>query len=263
MIDSHAHLFLKEFDADRSDSIARARREGIEAIINIGIDPASSRAALELARSEPGFCAATGLHPCTPVADLDAALDEIRAIARSDPERVVAIGEIGLDYFWKDVEPAVQKEKLRAQLALALELDLPIVVHCRDALGDLLVLLEESPRRPPGVFHCFAGSPEEARRALNLGFHISFAGNVTYPKAEALRAAALVVPPERLLLETDSPYLPPQARRGKRNEPAFGVFTRDALAALHGMRADELDRLTSATTRRLFRMKSGAGCLKI
>ncbi len=257
MIDSHAHLFLKEFDADRAEVIERARKEGIEAVVNIGIDPATSRAALDLAHGEPSFFyAAAGLHPCTPVADLDAALDEIRAVARSEPERVVAIGEIGLDYFWKDVEPAVQKEKFRAQLALALELDLPIVVHCRDALGDLLALLDAAPRRPPGVFHCFAGSPEDARRAIDLGFHISFAGNVTYPKAEALRAAARVVPPERLLLETDSPYLPPQARRGKRNEPAFGLFTRDAMAGLYGVAPVDLGRLAAETTRRLFRMKS-------
>jgi len=254
MIDSHAHLQSPEFDADRSAVIIRALEAGIEAIVNVGTDLSSSRSAVELARLNPGLFAAAGLHPTTVLEDLTSAVEGIRQLALSEGERVVAIGEIGLDYYWKEVPPDDQKAKLEAQLELARELDLPVILHCRDALGDLLALLESARERPAGVFHCFAGGADEARRALALGFHISFSGNVTYPRAERLRAAALAVPPDRLLLETDSPYLPPQERRGRRNEPSFGLLTRDTLANLHGMVPGELDRLTADTTRRLFKL---------
>ena len=254
MIDSHAHLYLKEFDGDREETIARARAAGVRGVINVGIDAETTRAAVALASSHAGFFATAGIHPCTPVADLDAALAELRTVIDASREAIVAVGEIGLDYHWKDVAPAPQKEKLLRQVDLALALDLPIVIHCREALPDLLEILERAPRRSPGVFHCFAGGISDAERALALGFHISFTGNVTYPKAESLRAAARVVPLERLLLETDSPYLPPQSKRGKRNEPSFLVHTRDALAALYGTTAEELDRLTEENTRRMFRL---------
>jgi TatD DNase family protein len=254
VIDSHAHLYLPDFDADREDVIERARAAGVEAIINIGIDAATSRAAVEIARKGPGLFASAGVHPQSKVADVAAEIDEVRSLARAERAQVVAIGEIGLDYYWKDVAPPEQLDRLLRQLALALELSLPVVVHCRDALPDLLDLLEGRPERPAGVFHCFAGGPEEARRALGLGFHVSFTGNVTYPKAEGLRAAAKAVPLDRLLLETDSPYLPPMGRRGKRNEPAFGVLTRDAIAFLHGLDPAELGRRTAENARRLFRL---------
>jgi len=257
MIDSHAHLYLKEFDPDRQAVIERARAAGIEAIVNVGIDVPTSREALELARGNSGLYATAGLHPTTPVADLDRSLEEIRGIIRSEPSRVVAVGEIGLDYYWKEVEPADQKVKLRAQLDLALELGLPVVIHCRDALGDLLGLFEAAPAVPAGVFHCFQGKREEARRALALGFHLSFTGIVTYPRSDELRAAAREVPLDRILLETDSPYLPPQGKRGQRNEPSFALLTRDALARLHGIEPADLGRRAAENTRRLFRLEDG------
>lgn len=254
MIDSHAHLYLKEFDEDRQEVIDRALAAGIEAIVNVGIDVPTSREAVELARENPVLFATAGLHPTSPVADLDRSLEEIRGIARSEPSRVVAIGEIGLDYHWKDVAPADQQVKLCAQLELALELALPVVFHCREALGDLLGLLEKSAALPPGVFHCFQGNLEESRRALALGFHLSFTGIVTYPRSGELRAAAQAVPLDRILLETDSPYLPPQGKRGQRNEPAFGILTRDSLAQLHGIDPADLGRRAAENTRRLFRL---------
>jgi TatD DNase family protein len=258
MIDSHAHLYFERFDADREEVIRRARDAGIDGVINIGTDAATSRAAIELALRHPGFHAAIGLHPTSPVENLDGALAELRTLAAEygpgarTPAAVVAIGEIGLDFHWKEVPPEAQRPKLREQLRLARELGLPVVFHCRDALEELFEVLESEERLPPGVFHCFSGGPDEVRRAIGLGFHVSFAGNVTYPKAKDLQAAAAAAPPERMLLETDAPFLAPQARRGQRNEPAFLVHTRDFLAGIHGLDPAQFGETAAAATRRLF-----------
>lgn len=253
MIDSHAHLYFDRFDADRDQVLERAREAGVEAVINIGIDAETSRAAVELAQTHDALYATAGLHPTSRVEDLDAELAAIEGLAREFPRAIVAIGEIGLDYYWDDVSHADQRLRLERQLLLARELGLPVVFHCRDALDDLIGLLETHPDLVgPGVFHCFGGDASDARRALALGYHVSFAGNVTYPKAESLREAARAVPIDRLLLETDSPFLAPQARRGQRNEPAFAVFTRDFLAELHGVEIEELERVTRRATVELF-----------
>jgi TatD DNase family protein len=252
LIDSHAHLYFDRFDEDRDQVIARAREAGVEAVINIGIDVETSASCVELARQHEAFYAAVGLHPTSELTALEPAVSALAAMARADRDRVVAVGEIGLDYYWKDVPPEVQKPRLEAQLDLALELGLPVIFHCRDALPDLFTALERRDTLPPGVFHCFSGGADDARRALDLGFHVSFAGNVTYPKAEGLREAARVVPPERLLLETDAPFLAPQKRRGKRNEPAFLPFTAACLAELLGLPTDELAAITRRATEALF-----------
>lgn len=252
MIDSHAHLDFDAFDPDRAEVLARAREAGVEAIVDVGIDVASSRAAADLARSHPGLFASAGIHPTSKVAHEEAALAGIEALAREHPRRVVAVGEIGLDYYWKDVVPEVQRPRLERQLDLAAGLGLPVIIHCRDALDDLLSLLGSRPTLPAGVFHCFAGGPRDAQRVIALGFHVSFAGNVTYPKAKALQDAARAVPLGRLLLETDAPFLAPQARRGKRNEPAFARHTLEFLAALKGVGSAELESATTEAAVRLF-----------
>jgi TatD DNase family protein len=252
VIDSHAHLYFDGFDGDRDEVIARARAAGVAAIINIGIDPESSEKAVDLARRHEGLFAAAGVHPTSRVPDELAALERVESIARANQDRVVAIGEIGLDYYWKDVSHDVQKERLRAQLALARRLGLPVVFHCRDALEDLLGILEGEEDLPAGVFHCFSGGVPEADRALRLGFHVSFAGNVTYPKAVTLQEAALRVPLERLLLETDCPFLSPVPVRGKRNEPAHVAHTRDFLARLKGVPERQVEDSTDAAARKLF-----------
>lgn len=252
LIDSHAHLYFDRFDADRDEVIARAREVGVSAVINIGIDVDSSRQSVALATVNGDFFAAVGLHPTSKVADLDADLVEIEALARENPGRVVAIGEIGLDYYWKDVPREEQKPRLVRQLVLSRGLALPVIFHCRDALEDLLAILEAEDELPPGVFHCFSGGPAEVERALQLGFHLSFAGNVTFPKATGLHAALRSAPVEKLLLETDSPFLAPQPRRGKRNEPAFVRYTRDFIAGVKGVSPEDLERTTDATTRKLF-----------
>jgi TatD DNase family protein len=254
MIDSHTHLYHEWFDADRDEVIARARSAGVQALINIGTDLETSRKAVDLALRHADFRATAGIHPATLIPDLDAEIEGIRGLIARSPEQVVAVGEIGLDYHWGKVDPEDQKVRLRRQLAMALECALPVVFHCRDALSDLFAVLEDSPELPPGVFHCFEGGEADARRAVNLGFHVSFAGNVTFPKATLLKEAALWVPPERLLLETDAPFLAPQPCRGRRNEPAYVVHTCGFIAQLKGMSPADLDAATTATARALFRL---------
>ena len=255
MIDSHVHLDASLFDEDRDEVIARARQAGVEALINIGIDVESSRRSIQLARTvedELTIFVAVGVHPQSPIEDTDTTLADIGELARQNPGRVVAIGEIGLDFHWDTVAREEQIPRLEQQLDLALDLDLPVIYHCRDAIDELLTLLEARERIPTGVFHCFEGGADDARRALDLGYRISFAGNVTYKNASRLEEAARFVPAEQLLLETDCPYLAPAPRRGKRNEPAFVVFTRDHLAGLKGMPGEELGRLAQTTTTDLF-----------
>ncbi len=252
MIDSHAHLYYEKFDEDRDQVVLRAREAGVVRVINIGTDVATSEKSLELAKRYMGFYATVGLHPTTKVVDLLRDIALLETLAKANPDRVVGVGEIGLDYYWKDVAPAAQKESLAAQLDLARRLGLPVVYHCRDALEDLFAFLQQERIQPPGVFHCFSGGPSDAERALALGYHVSFAGNVTYPGAVNLQAALQVVPVEKLLLETDCPFLAPQPVRGKRNEPAHVGHTRDFIAKSKGIDPGELERITEATTVSLF-----------
>lgn len=258
MIDSHVHLYFDRFDDDRDAVIARAHAAGVEAFVNVGIDLPTSQQAIALADEQADMYATIGIHPTSPVADLNADLDALRKLARDRRDVVVAVGEIGLDYYWKEISPEDQKPKLVAQLALARELDLPVVFHCRDALEDLFTILEAEPALPPGVFHCFAGNTSDAKRALELGYHISFAGNVTYSKGKQRTARS--VPTDKLLLETDAPFLrphdlvAPEAGQPKRNEPAFLKETCAFLAELQGIAPQKLAAQTAATTRRLFRL---------
>lgn len=256
MIDSHAHLYLEQFDEDRDSVIRRAEEAGVSSIINIGIDVETSSSAINMARDREGFFASAGIHPQSPVEDIEGALAGIRELIAANPEQTVAVGEIGLDYYWDTVTPQKQLEVLDCQLDLALEVGLPVIFHCRDAIEELLKILEERSEIPPGVFHCFEGGPGEAERGLALGYHISFAGNVTYKNAERLQQAAKAVPLDRLLLETDSPYLPPHPHRGERNEPAFVALTRDFLAGLIELPASEVENAATENTRRLFRLRA-------
>ena len=254
MIDSRAPLSFDGFDEDRDEVVQRAQEAGVERIINIGIDVATSSQAIALTRRYEHMAATVGLHPTSATADLDADLEQLRTLAQRHRSVVVAVGEIGLDYYWKEVPPEAQRPKLLAQLELARTLDLPVIFHCRDALPDLFEVLESASSLPAGVFHCFSGDAVSAQRAIALGFHISFAGNVTYRKATDLHAAARVVPAERLLLETDAPFLAPQGRRGKRNEPSFLPLTCAFLAELKEMDPAELAATAAQTTTTLFKL---------
>jgi TatD DNase family protein len=252
LIDTHAHLYMDSLGLDVAGALARAWEAGLRAIINVGIDLETSRDVLQLSRQEPRVFAAMGLHPTTQTATVQEDLREIEALIRSGDSRVVAVGEIGLDYYWKKVPFEEERSRLELQLDMALRLGLPVILHCRDALDDLFTLLEKRQARPPGVLHCFSGGAQEVFRAVALGFHVSFAGNVTYPKATVLREAALATPANRLLVETDAPFLSPQARRGQRNEPSFVRHTLDFLAELRGVSPGELEEITDQNARGLF-----------
>src|SRR3972149_1920736 len=225
--DTHAHLDLEEFDADRPAVIERSRQAGVKQILSVGIGLASSQAALHLAENYSGIYAAVGIHPNSPA---EAGTDDADQIVKlSENPRVVAIGETGLDRY-RDFTPfELQQEYFARHLELASKRDLPVVIHCRDAAEDLMAVLRQAAANAPlrGILHAFSGDARMAAECVDLGLHISFAGNVTYKnkKFESLRGAALAVPMDRLLIDTDSPYLTPEPLRGKqkRNEPAWVV----------------------------------------
>ncbi|MEM7167760.1 MAG: TatD family hydrolase [Planctomycetota bacterium] len=261
-IDSHAHLYFEKFDDDRADVIARARESGFVNIINVGTDATTSRAAIALADEYPGFCyASVGLHPtdaAVSAAQLDELIADFEGLLDTHADRVCAIGETGLDYYWDRATPEDQHRAFRAQMELAARRQLPVIIHCRDANGsrtamqETLDIVRDYSGRVTGVFHCFGGSAADAQSALDLGWHVSFAGNVTFPKAKDLQDAAAIVPTDRLLLETDAPFLAPQPVRGKRNESAYSLHTLEYLANMHGIDRDQLGAITTANARRLF-----------
>jgi len=251
LIDSHAHLDSQKFDGDREAVIERAREAGLVAILNVGGDLASSRAAVALAERYDFIYAAVGVHPHDARTVAPGVLDELRALSRHP--KVVAIGEIGLDYY-RDLSPRpVQRRAFAEQLALAAELGLPVVVHSREALDDVLAALQGW--KGTGVLHSYSGGPERLEEVLELGFSIGISGPVTFPKAEPLRAVAAAVPLERLLVETDCPYLTPVPYRGRRNEPAYVRYVAQAVARARRMEAEPLARAAADNARRLFGMQ--------
>ena len=262
LIDSHAHLHDRAFDGDRASVLARARVAGLSAIVTVGTDRAESEAAVALARSEPDVFAVVGFHPHDAKDWTAAERSHIAALAGE--EAVVAIGEIGLD-FYRNLSPRADQERaFRDQLSLADELGLPVAVHSRSAHAETVAILREWARSrapadggPLGVIHCFSGDGALAQRYVALGFAISFAGPVTYPKSEALRAAATSAPRGWIMVETDSPYLSPQSRRGRRNEPAGVVETAACIAALRGETPSAFASETSAAARRVFGLPAG------
>ncbi len=261
LIDSHAHLHDRAFDADRAAVLERARAAGLAAIVTVGTDRAESEAAAALARAEPDVFAVVGFHPHD-AKDWTAA-ERARIAALAAEESVVAIGEIGLD-FYRDLSPRADQERaFRDQLSLADELGLPVVIHSRDAHAETAAILTawasgraRPDEAPLGVIHCFSGDAALARRYAGLGFAISFAGPVTYPRNDALRAAAVAVPRGSIVVETDCPYLSPQSRRGRRNEPAQVVETAAFVAALRGETPSAFAVETAAASRRVFRLPS-------
>lgn len=251
VIDSHAHLDFPEFDADREAVIARARAAGMVAILNVGADLASSRASVALAEQYDFIYAAVGVHPHDARTLSPSGLEALRALARHP--RVVAIGEIGLDYY-RDLSPRpVQRQAFAEQLALAAELGLPVVIHSREALDDTLSILRGW--TGGGVLHSYSGGPERLEEVLAMGFSIGISGPVTFANAHRLRAVAAMVPPDRLLIETDCPYLTPEPYRGRRNEPAYVWYVAGAVARARGMTAEEVARLAAENAARLFGLR--------
>lgn len=247
-IDTHCHLNLTDFEGDLQEVRRRAEEEGVEAAVIVGIDLETSRRALDLAAEDPWLVPSVGIHPHD-AADLDrAALETLAEMAGS----AAAVGETGLDYYRMRSPREAQREAFRSHLDLARQMKRPVVIHCRDAHGDILEDLKSAGRDISGVMHCFSGDEEFARSCLDLGLHISIAGPVTYPKSDRLREAAAAVPEDRLLLETDCPFLAPQPVRGKRNEPAYVRFTGEAVAHLRGLEPERLGEITAANARALF-----------
>ena len=261
-VDSHAHIDGEEYDADRDEVVARAREAGVRAILNVGTgDPrgGSLERAVEVAEKYEGVYAAVGVHPHdAKLFDGEAERRILRLVEQS--RRVVAWGEIGLDYHYDHSPREVQREVFARQLRLARGLGLPVIIHSREADEDTVGVLKAewagSPRG--GVMHCFGGGRPMMEGVLELGFMISFAGNVTFKKAEDLRAVARRVPTDRLLVETDCPFLTPVPFRGRRNEPARVALVAGCLAELHGTTAEEMGRLTADNFARFFALDLAA-----
>ncbi|MBI1923755.1 TatD family hydrolase [Candidatus Poribacteria bacterium] len=250
LIDSHAHIQLNEFDVDREAVLARAREAGVHAILTVGFDLKTSRGAIALAERHEHIYATVGMHPHDAKALNDETLQIFRELAAHP--KVLALGEMGLDYY-RDLSPRpLQKIAFERQLELAEELDLPIVIHNREAYHDILPILLARRGRVRGVMHCFSGDVEIMRQSLDIGFYIGIGGPVTYRKSDALQAVAREVPAERLLVETDCPWLAPQFRRGKRNEPAYVRSTAEQIAKLRGVSLDEIGEITTRNFETLF-----------
>ena len=255
-IDSHCHIDGAEYDADREEVIARARDAGVSTMLNVGTGDPNSGAferAVELAEKHAEIYAAVGVHPHDAKLFDEEAEQRLLNLVRQS-KRVIAWGEIGLDYHYDHSPRDTQREVFRRQLRLAREQNLPVVIHSRNADDDTIAILSEelTGYERAGVLHCFGGSLAMAREAIKLGFFISFAGNLTFKKAEDLREVARQLPLGRLLIETDCPYLTPVPFRGKRNEPARVVETARCLASLHGKELEEIGRITSENFAKLF-----------
>jgi TatD DNase family protein len=255
LIDTHCHLEMEEFNNDRDAVIQRARYAGLEALITIGSDLAGNAGGIALSEKYDFIYAAVGFHPHDAKHFTEEIFDKIKAWAWSTERvvqgKVVAIGEIGLDYHYDHSPREVQQEVFRRQLEFAGEADLPVVIHSREAEKDTLEILLQSGVKK-GVFHCFSGGREMAEKAMEMGFHISIAGPVTFKKAKDLHEIARLIPDTFLLIETDAPYLTPEPFRGKRNEPSYLVHTATAIAALRGVAPEDIARITTLNAKRLF-----------
>ncbi len=250
LFDTHAHYDSRQFDADRDEVLSGLPGRGVGLVVNPGCDLPSSRKAVEIARQYPFVYAAVGIHPEDCGDWEESQLEELRRLT-ADP-KVVAIGEIGLDYYWKENPPReLQKEVFRRQLELAQSLRLPVIVHDRDAHGDCMDLVRDYPQ-VTGVFHCFSGSAEMARELVARGWMISFTGVLTYQNARKAVEAVQAVPIERIMIETDSPYMAPVPFRGKRCDSGLVRYTCERLAEIKGISPEECAEITLANGKKFF-----------
>ena len=254
LIDSHAHIDFPQFDEDRDSMLDRARAAGVNTLLAIGSGPGPEKldAAIPFAEQHDWIYATVGTHPHEAKDLTPAHLEQLGKLAKHP--RVIAYGEIGLDYFYDHSPRDVQQRVFEDQMALAAKAKLPLIIHCRDAWPDCLDLLDKQWRSTGlgGILHCFTSTLEDAKRGVDMGFLISFAGNSTYPKAQNLRDIAKALPLENLLIETDSPFLAPQPYRGKRNEPAYVGEVAKAIASVRNLLAEEVAAATAANFRRFF-----------
>jgi len=255
-IDSHAHLDDERFDDDREIVIKNLKTDQINMVINIGADIASSKSTLNLAKTYDNIYSVVGVHPHSVSELVGVGLDEIESLARN--KKTVAIGEIGLDYYYENSPKQLQKEYFIEQIRLAKKLDLPIVIHSREAVKDTLdIIKSEKSSNLRGVMHCFSSSVEIAKEYVKLGFYIAIGGVVTFKNARVTKEVAKYVPLESLLIETDCPYLAPEPFRGKRNEPKYIKYTAEEIAKIKEVDLEEIAKITSANAKKLFEIKIG------
>lgn len=249
-IDSHAHIQISQFDSDRDAVLQRALDSGVSNILIIGIDLETSQNAVELAEKHGNLYATVGMHPHSAKELTPEILLRFRELLNSP--KVIALGEIGLDYFRNLSPHQLQKDAFEKQLDLAEEMELPIIVHNRDAYKDILPILDARRGKIKGVLHCFTGDIELMHRSIEIGFYIGIGGIVTYPNAKDIQDVAEQVPLDRLLIETDCPWLTPQFRRGKRNEPAYVLAVAEKIAQLRNIFAEEIGQITTNNFNTLF-----------
>jgi len=258
LIDSHAHIDFPQFAEDRDAMLDRARAAGVQTILAIGTGPGPEKldAAIPYAEEHDWIYASIGVHPHEAKQLTPEHLDQLTELAKH--RKVIAWGEIGLDYFYDHSPRDVQDRVFRQQLTLAQQAKLPIIIHCRDAWPDTLDVLDEAWRSTGlgGILHCFTSTLEDAKRGLDMGFLISFAGNSTYPKAANIREVAKALPLENILIETDSPFLAPQGYRGKRNEPAYVGEVAKAIASVRNLAPEDIATATTANFQRFFKLDS-------
>ena len=256
LVDSHAHIDFPQFAEDRDVMLERARAAGVSALLAIGTGPGPEKldSALPFAEQYDWIYASIGIHPHEAKQVTPQHLEQLTELAKHP--KVIAWGEIGLDYFYDHSPREAQHIVFRDQMALAAQAKLPIIIHCRDAWPDCLQLLDEvwKPTGIGGILHCFTGTLEQARRGLEAGFMISFAGNSTYPKTQNIRDVAREIPLDRILIETDAPFLAPQPYRGKRNEPAYVAEVARTLASVRNLSPEEFASSTAANFRRFFHL---------
>ena len=252
LFDTHAHMDDRAFDADRDALLSSLRSQGVGLLMNPGCSVASSRAASELSRKYPFVYAAAGSHPDTADEVDDTVLEEYRRLVRSNP-KIKAIGEIGLDYHYEDIPREIQKRAFRAQMALAQELNLPVIVHEREAHQDGMDIASEFPS-VTGVFHCFSGSAEMAKWLIARGWYIGFTGVLTFKNARKALEVAASIPLDRIVLETDCPYMSPEPFRGRRNDPGRLCRMAESLASLRGLSREEVEAVTLENGKRLYRI---------
>jgi TatD DNase family protein len=249
-IDSHAHLEMKAFDRDRDEVIARAQKAGVDYIVTVGTTLDDCKKAIFLANKYESIYAAVGIHPHEVKNINNDTYDSLKELAAHD--KVVAYGEIGLDFFRNLSPPDVQIKRFAEQLELAGEIGLPVVIHDREAHRETVNMLQEWKGNQRGIIHCFSGDYEMARKCLDMGFFISIPGTITFKKSETLQKVVENIPITSLLLETDSPYLSPHPRRGKRNEPANVILTAQRVAEIKGLPLEEVGKITSENTKNVF-----------
>lgn len=254
LIDSHAHLNDIKFDKDRDELIRSLKENKVDIVINPGVDVETSEESVKLAEEYDNIYAAVGVHPHEVTDMNEDTIEKLRELAHKD--RVVAIGEIGLDYYYDNSPREIQKKWFRSQIKLAKELKLPIIVHDRDAHQDTFdIIKEELDENLTGVLHCYAGSVEMAKQYVEMGFYISFAGPVTFKNAKTPKEVAKEISLDRILIETDSPYLTPEPHRGKRNDSTYVRFIASTIAWLKGISFEKVAEATSDNTKRLFNIE--------